>query len=223
MQIAPEFDLFYTQDPQTLGDYEALGIRARRCDPATDPELYRPMRVARRVRRPLLRQVDAVPRRARRGARRAASRAGPRVRGRAPLERADASPARHAGGALRGSERRAPGARDRAPRRRRGEVPRRLPHHAARVLRGVLRRAVDHRVVSGAGRLLRAGRDRDLRLGRRPRGQGQELAADETARAAMGRRARQRALREHTWDRRVETFVLDLRKWRAQPQPNRSR
>src|SRR5262249_45635743 len=41
----------------------------------------------------------------------------------------------------------------------------------------------------------------------------QELAADETARAAMGRRARARALRDHTWDRRVEAFVLDLRRW----------
>ena len=46
LEIAPEFDLFYTQDPQTLADYEALDIRARRCDPATDPELYRPLRAA---------------------------------------------------------------------------------------------------------------------------------------------------------------------------------
>src|SRR5262249_48077520 len=42
LEIAPEFDLFYTQDPQTLGDYAARGIRAGRCHPATDPELYRP-------------------------------------------------------------------------------------------------------------------------------------------------------------------------------------
>ena len=46
MQIAPQFDLFYTQHAQTLGDYGALDIRARRCDPATDPELYRPGRSA---------------------------------------------------------------------------------------------------------------------------------------------------------------------------------
>jgi hypothetical protein len=39
----------------------------------------------------------------------------------------------------------------------------------------------------------------------------------------MGRRARARALRDHTWDRRVEAFVLDLRRWRAQPQPSRPR
>src|SRR5262245_47087757 len=44
LEIAPEFDLFYTQDPQTLGDYAARGISAKRCDPATDPELYRPTR-----------------------------------------------------------------------------------------------------------------------------------------------------------------------------------
>ncbi len=45
----------------------------------------------------------------------------------------------------------------------------------------------------------------------------QELSADEPARAAMGRRARARALREHTWDRRVEAFVLDLGRWRTTP------
>ena len=42
LEIAPEFDLFYTQDPQTLPEYARHGIRARRCDPATDPELYFP-------------------------------------------------------------------------------------------------------------------------------------------------------------------------------------
>lgn len=42
-EIAPEFDLYYTQDPQTLPFYAARGIEARRCDPATDPELYRPL------------------------------------------------------------------------------------------------------------------------------------------------------------------------------------
>ena len=51
----------------------------------------------------------------------------------------------------------------------------------------------------------------------------QELLADEPARAAMGRRARARALREHTWDQRVEAFVLDLGRWRTHPPPNRPR
>src|SRR6478736_2265404 len=30
LRIAPEFDLFYTQDPQTLADYASLDIRTRR-------------------------------------------------------------------------------------------------------------------------------------------------------------------------------------------------
>jgi len=43
LQIAQEFDLFYTADPQTLDVYFANGINIRRCDPAVDPELYRPL------------------------------------------------------------------------------------------------------------------------------------------------------------------------------------
>lgn len=43
LEIAPQFDLVYTQDPQTIPAYRAAGIDARRCDPATDPELYRPV------------------------------------------------------------------------------------------------------------------------------------------------------------------------------------
>src|SRR5262249_17783741 len=42
LRIAREFDLFYTQDPQTLPDYRSVGVEAGRSDPATDPELYRP-------------------------------------------------------------------------------------------------------------------------------------------------------------------------------------
>lgn len=45
LEIAPEFDLYYTQDPQTLPFYAARGLRAGRCDPATDPWLYRPLGV----------------------------------------------------------------------------------------------------------------------------------------------------------------------------------
>ena len=44
MRIARQFDLFYTQDWQTVTDFAALDIPVRRCDPATDPELYRPTR-----------------------------------------------------------------------------------------------------------------------------------------------------------------------------------
>jgi spore maturation protein CgeB len=42
-EIAPTFDLFYTQDPQTVPLYRERGLTARRCDPATDAELYRPL------------------------------------------------------------------------------------------------------------------------------------------------------------------------------------
>lgn len=49
LEIAPLFDLFYTQDPQTLPAYRAAGIEARRCDPATDPELYHPIDGAARL------------------------------------------------------------------------------------------------------------------------------------------------------------------------------
>jgi glycosyltransferase involved in cell wall biosynthesis len=47
--------------------------------------------------------------------------------------------------------------------------------------------------------------------------QAERLLSDETARAAMGRRARQRALRQHTWDWRVEDFQLDVREWKTRP------
>jgi hypothetical protein len=42
MAIAPEFDLFYTQDPQTIPAYAENGISARRCDLAIDRRLYYP-------------------------------------------------------------------------------------------------------------------------------------------------------------------------------------
>jgi len=38
LAIAPEFDLFYTQDPQTIAAYRGHGIDARRCDLAVDVE-----------------------------------------------------------------------------------------------------------------------------------------------------------------------------------------
>ena len=49
--------------------------------------------------------------------------------------------------------------------------------------------------------------------------QAERLLSDETARAAMGRRARQRALRQHTWDRRLEDLQLDVREWKGRPGP----
>jgi len=43
LAIAGSFDLFYTQDPNTLPHYEAAGLSVRPCLPAVDPELYRPV------------------------------------------------------------------------------------------------------------------------------------------------------------------------------------
>ena len=49
------------------------------------------------------------------------------------------------------------------------------------------------------------------------------VLGDEPARAAMGKRARQRALRDHTWDRRAEAFLLDVGRWRPSPGQRRVR
>ncbi len=40
--IGKAFDLFYTQDPNTIPHYEGEGIAVRTCLPAVDPGLYRP-------------------------------------------------------------------------------------------------------------------------------------------------------------------------------------
>lgn len=45
LEIAPYFHLFYTQDPQTLSQYQASGINARRLDLAVDPQDFRPLPV----------------------------------------------------------------------------------------------------------------------------------------------------------------------------------
>ncbi len=42
LTIAESFDLFFTQDPNTLPLYGERGIGARLCLPAVDPRLYRP-------------------------------------------------------------------------------------------------------------------------------------------------------------------------------------
>jgi len=51
----------------------------------------------------------------------------------------------------------------------------------------------------------------------------ERILGDESARVAMGRRARQRALREHTWDARVESFLLDVHRWRSTPRARPTR
>lgn len=45
LKIAPHFQLFYTQDPQTVSEYRASGIYARRLDLAVDPGEFRPLPV----------------------------------------------------------------------------------------------------------------------------------------------------------------------------------
>jgi glycosyltransferase involved in cell wall biosynthesis len=47
--------------------------------------------------------------------------------------------------------------------------------------------------------------------------QAAKLVGDAEARLAMGRRARQRVLRDHTWDKRAESFFLDVQQCRAKP------
>ena len=43
MAVAPEFDLFYTQDPQTIPAYAEAGLDVKRCDLAVDAEIFRPV------------------------------------------------------------------------------------------------------------------------------------------------------------------------------------
>jgi hypothetical protein len=226
MQIAPQFDLFYTQDPQTLGDYGALDIRAKRCDPATDPELYRPTRAASSVDCDVLTYGKWTPYRDRLIAALAAkvrvrvhAYAGERrwsVPTRAPLD----TPERLCA-ALNGARLALETALlDDAEGKYRDAyriTPR--PFFAASC-------GVPSLIESFPG--LEAFFEPGAEIATYDSAEdaaarAQELVADEPARAAMGRRARARALRDHTWERRVEQFVLDLRKWRAEPKPNRSR
>ena len=178
-----------------------------------------------RLRRSLLREVDAVSQRPAFGSGAALPRPRPCLRGRDPVERARAPPAGHAGRPLRRTQPRAPGPGDGSRRRRAGEVPRHVSHHAARFLRGVLRRALADRVLGGGARLLRARRrDRDLRGKRRRRRRGRARARRRARPGSpSGQRARQRALRDHTWDRRAEAFLMDVNRWRPTPSQRRAR
>lgn len=224
MQIAPQFDLFYTQDPQTLGDYGALDIRAKRCDPATDPELYRPMRVAPQC--DVLYYGKWTPYRDRLCAA-LAERLRVRVHAYAGEQRwsVPALPPLDTpetlGAALNGARLALETARlDDAEGKYRDAyriTPR--PFFAASCgvpsliesfpgLNAYFEPGVEIAVFESVESLV---------------AKAQELVADETARADMARRARQRALRDHTWDRRTEQLVMDLAAWRKLPVPNRSR
>jgi hypothetical protein len=222
--IAPEFDLFYTQDPQTLPAYADRGIAAKRCDPATDPELYRPQKRAPEC--DILYYGKWTPYRndliealAAQFSVRVHAYAGDTrwsVPARPPLETPDALCAALNGarlaletalvddvhGKYRGTFRITPRAFFAASCGVPTLVeafPRLSESFAPGVEIAVFPSKDD--VVSAAAAVL----------------------GDEPARLAMGRRARQRALREHTWDRRIETFVLDLAAWRKNPRSRPTR
>jgi hypothetical protein len=210
--IAPQFDLFYTQDPQTLPDYALRRIAARRCDPATDPELYFPERGAspdcdvlyygkwtpyRDGLVAALAQRFRVRVHAYEGETRwsvpvlppldtpEALRAGLN-RCRLALETALLDDAQ---GPYRGKHRLTPRAFFAAS----CGVPS-LVESFPRLSEFFEPQVEIAAFTPAEGLVERAA----------------ALLADEPARAAMGRRARQRALRDHTWDRRVEAFVLDV-------------
>ncbi|HEY1251562.1 MAG TPA: glycosyltransferase [Thermoanaerobaculia bacterium] len=229
LQIAPEFDLFYTQDAQTLGDYAAAGIRAKRCDPATDPELYRPARPAHArdafdcdvlyygkwtPYRDAL--VSALAARLRV---RVHAYAGERrwsIPTRAPLDTPERLSA-----ALNGARLSLETARlDDAEGKYRDafRITPRAFFAASCAVPSLIESFAGLDAFFESGVEIAAYESLESLVAR-----AEALAADETARVTMGRRARARALRDHTWDRRVEAFVLDLARWRTDPPPRTAR
>jgi hypothetical protein len=222
--IAPQFDLFYTQDPRTLPDYALRGIAAKRCDPATDPELYFPERVASEcdilyygkwtAYRDAL--VAALTSRFRVHVHAYEGESRWSVPVLAPLDtpetlRAGLNRARltlepalldDAQGSYRGAYRITPRAFFAAS----CGVPALI--EAFDGLREFFEPGLEIAAFSSP---------EDAVV------QAERLLADETARSAMGRRARQRALRQHTWDRRVEDFQLDVQRWKVRSGPRTPR
>ena len=222
--IAPEFDFFYTQDPQTLPDYAGRGIAAQRCDPATDPELYRPLKAAPEC--DILYygkwtpyRNDLVEALAAHFSVRVHAYAGDTrwsVPVRPPLETPDALCAALNGarlaletalvddvhGKYRGTFRITPRAFFAAS----CGVPTLV--EAFPRLCEFFEPGVEIAVFPSKDEVVQA---------------AATILAHEPARLDMGRRARQRALREHTWDRRVESFVLDLARWRKNPRSRPTR
>ncbi len=211
LSIAPRFDLFYTQDPQTLSAYAARGVAARRCDPAADPELDRPERaepdcdllyfgrwtpwrdelvaaLAERFRVRLHRHV---------GETRWSTPALP------PLDTPEL---------LRAGIHRARLVLETA---RLDDAPGKFRDTFHITPRAMLAAAcgVPTLVESFATltEFFEAGRETAAFVSKADLlDQAAHLLGDESARSAMGRRARQRVLRQHTWDQRVETVVLDF-------------
>jgi spore maturation protein CgeB len=214
LAIAREFDLFYTQDPQALPDYRAAGVAAGRCEPATDPELYRPDPA--RARRDAECDVlyygkwtpyrDAILSALGRGVRlRVHAYAGDTrwtVPVQPPLDTPDALRA-----ALNGARVALETARlDDADGRYR-DTFRITPRAFFAASCGVPSLIEDFPSLSDY-----FAPGHEIATYRSPEDAAEaaaRLLSDEPARAAMGRRARSRALRDHTWDRRIEGFVLD--------------
>ncbi len=222
--IAPQFDLFYTQDPQCVADYAARGIEARRCDPATDPELYRPQRATPECdilfygkwtpyRDDLL---SALSRRFRVRIHAYAGDTRWSIPSLPPLETPDALCA--------------------ALNRTRLALETSLVDDVRGKHRGTFRLTPRALFAASCGVPTLVESFPGLSDSFQP---GVEIAVfpekdavvaaaakileDEPARTAMGRRARQRALREHTWDRRIEQFLLDVHRMRAEPRARTGR
>ncbi len=222
LAIAPRFDLFYTQDPQTLPDYERAGIRARRCDPATDPAMYFPERAEPEcdviyygkwtLYRDALAAALAPRLRLRVHAYSGETRW--RVPVHPPLDTPDALRAAlcrsrlaletalldDAHGDYRGRFRITPRAFFAAS----CGVPTLVESFEG--LAEFFAPGTEIATFTSAGDVATA-------AGR--------LLADEGARSAMAERARRRALRDHTWDQRVEAFALDVRDAKAGPRAGR--
>jgi hypothetical protein len=222
--IAPTFDLFYTQDPQTLPDYRLRHIEARRCDPATDQELYRPERTTPEC--DILYYGKWTPYRdeilatlASRFRVHLHSYPGETrwsVPMRPPLDTPDA---------LRSALNRCRLALETAllddaqgPYRGKFRI---TPRTFFAASCGVPTLVED---FPGIAEFFEPGVE--IATYRPEVGiveRAASILGDEPARAAMGRRARQRALREHTWDRRVESFILDVQTWKRAPGPRPAR
>ena len=216
--IAPQFDLFYTQDPRTLPDYALRRIPAKRCDPATDPELYFPERVASEcdilyygkwtAYRNALVSALAARFRVRVHAYEGESRWGVPVLG--PLD----TPETLRAGLNRARLTLEPALLDDAQGSYRGAY--RITPRAFFAASCGVPALVE--AFAGLPEFFEPGLE--IAAFSSPEdavAQAERLLADEAARSAMGRRARQRALRQHTWDRRVEDFQLDVREWKARP------
>jgi spore maturation protein CgeB len=215
LAIAREFDLFYTQDPQTLPDYRAAKISAARCDPATDPELYAPPRQRRDADCDVLYYGKWTPYRdalvtalARRVRVRVHAYAGDRrwsVPVEPPRDTPDALRA-----ALNGTRLALETARLDDAEGRYRDAFRITPRPFFAASSGVPSLIEEFPTLSewfAPGEEIATYRSAEDAAETAAR-----LVADEPARAALGRRARARALREHTWDRRVEAFAIDVRR-----------